>query len=67
MDHLMNCITDPDVLWLAGSGEMLRPDYINAEQDLLWKDSPSTIPPPGGSRHPAPPPRTELPTTSSRR
>ena len=40
MEHLVTRITDPDVLWLASIGETLRPDYINVEQDLLWKDSP---------------------------
>ena len=40
MDYLVNLINDPDVRWLASIGETLRPDYINVEQDLLWKDSP---------------------------
>ena len=36
----MNRILDPEVRWLASSGQMLRNDYINDEQDRLWKDSP---------------------------
>lgn len=36
----MNRIQDPEVRWLASSGQMLQGDYINPEQDRLWKDSP---------------------------
>ena len=36
----MNRIQDPEVRSLASSGQMLQGDYINPEQDRLWKDSP---------------------------
>ena len=36
----MSRILDPEVRWLASNGQMLQGDYINPEQDRLWKDSP---------------------------
>ena len=40
MDHPVNRIEDPEVRWLASLGATLREDYVNVEQDRLWKDSP---------------------------
>ena len=40
MDDLVSRIRDPEVLWLASLGTTLQADYVNVEQDSLWKDSP---------------------------